>query len=302
MTVTPFNRLVCPLDALPLLAEGNRWHCANGHSFDNARQGYVNLLPVQNKRSLAPGDSKEMVAARQRFLNAGYYQPLAEAIARLIGVTGAASAVCEGAETFACLDAGCGEGYYLRQLATKMPTQNLALAGLDISKWAVLAAAKQSKQVRWVVASNANIPLADHSLDAVMCLFGFPVYGEFQRVLKTAGRLVLAEAGPQHLRELRETVYPVLKPDARKPSLGQSAEGFHTLAEEMVCFTLALTDAGAIADLLAMTPHFYRTNTEGRARAAELTELQVTVQVRLTLLEAVPMASVCAETLAPTLK
>jgi hypothetical protein len=64
-------------------ATGAAWRCAGGHCFDIASQGYTHLLPVQNKRSRDPGDSKEMVAARRRFLDAGCYQPIAAAVARL---------------------------------------------------------------------------------------------------------------------------------------------------------------------------------------------------------------------------
>lgn len=80
MSVSPFTALACPLDGAPLQRQGGSLRCADGHCFDLAAQGYVNLLPVQNKRSLDPGDSKEMVAARRRFLEAGHYQPIADAV------------------------------------------------------------------------------------------------------------------------------------------------------------------------------------------------------------------------------
>src|SRR5690606_29891455 len=176
-----------------------------GHSFDTARQGYIHLLPVQNKRSLDPGDSKAMVAARRRFLAAGYYQPIAAAVNRAV----LADTLDD--EQISCLDAGCGEGYYLRQLAmAERGGRALALVGLDISKWAVLAAAKQDRQPSWLVASNANLPLQSQSLDRVLCLFGFPVHGEFARVLKPAGELLQVDAGTDHLRELRNVIYPAL--------------------------------------------------------------------------------------------
>ena len=140
MSITPFQALACPLDDEPLQRDGKVWRCAHGHSFDVARQGYVHLLPVQNKRSRDPGDSKQMVAARRRFLNAGHYRPIAEAVSR------AALAGLPTDATANCLDAGCGEGYYLRELADAAGEQPLALLGLDISKWAVLAAAKLKKE------------------------------------------------------------------------------------------------------------------------------------------------------------
>ena len=274
MSTDGFDALACPLDGDTLTQTGTCWRCPAGHSFDVARQGYLHLLPVQKKRSLDPGDSKAMVAARQRFLNAGYYQPIAQAVS---------AAVLQGASgettTLACLDAGCGEGYYLRELAAANTDTPLSLIGLDISKWATLAAAKQDKRPRWVVGSNANLPVLPGTLDRVLCLFGFPVYPEFARVLKPGGVLIQADPGPHHLRELREIIYPSLKPE--KPVAAEAPDGFSSLATETVRYLLTLDNQGAIADLLAMTPHLYRASAEGRAHAVALETLTVTVEVTL---------------------
>lgn len=278
MSTTPFQALACPLDGTPLHCAGSAWTCASGHSFDIAGQGYTNLLPVQHKRSRDPGDSKEMVAARRRFLTAGFYQPIAAAVSRAVLADLPADA------SISCLDAGCGEGYYLRQLAAAVgDQQTLALLGLDISKWAVLAAAKQDRRPNWVVGSNANLPVLPGTLDRVLCLFGFPVYAEFARVLKTGGRLLQVDAGPDHLRELREIIYPSLKPE--RPADLQTPEGFGRLSTETLRFPIELTSAGQIADLLAMTPHLFRASAEGRAAAAALTALSLSVDVRLTQFE-----------------
>lgn len=275
MSIVPFQALACPLDGAPLHCHGSTWRCPSGHSFDIASHGYANLLPVQQKRSRDPGDSKEMVAARRRFLNAGHYQPIAAAVSR------AALAELPANATISCLDAGCGEGYYLRQLAAASGEgQTLAVLGLDISKWAVLSAAKQDKRPNWLVGSNANLPVLPATLDLVLCMFGFPVYGEFARVLKPGGVLLQVDAGPDHLRELREIIYPALKPE--RPADTQVPAGFCWLSTESVRFQLAIDGAEQIADLLAMTPHLYRASAEGRARAAALSALAVTVDVRLT--------------------
>jgi len=278
VSIAAFQALACPLDGAPLQRSGSSWYCAAGHSFDIASQGYTHLLPVQQKRSRDPGDSKEMVAARRRFLDAGHYRPIAAAVAR------AALADLAPDTAAACLDAGCGEGYYLRQLAAVAgDRQTLALLGLDISKWAVLAAAKQDRRPAWVVASNARLPVLPGTLDRVLCLFGFPVYGEFARVLKAGGQLLQADAGPDHLRELREIIYPALKPERSADKA--VPEGFSPLPGDSIRYPLELAGRETIADLLAMTPHLYRASADGRARAAALNALTLTVDVRLTRFE-----------------
>ena len=274
----PFQALACPLDGAPLVLAGAAWRCAAGHHFDSARQGYVNLLPVQHKRSRDPGDSKEMVAARRRFLASGHYRPIAALLA------GAALAGCAPGSPLACLDAGCGEGYYLQELARAACANGkpLALLGLDISKWAVLAAAKQDLAATWVVGSNAKLPVQPGSLDRVLCLFGFPVYSEFARVLKHGGQLLQIDAGPAHLRELRSIIYPQLKAERAREMV--PPPGFAVLPGESLSYRQEIAEAQQIADLLLMTPHFYRATAEGRARAAALREIAVTVDVRLTRL------------------
>ena len=279
MNVTPFLALNCPLDGTPLRRSDASWRCSVGHCFDAAAQGYTNLRPVQNKRSRDPGDSKEMVAARRRFLESGAYQPIAAAVSQAVLADLPSGSL-------ACLDAGCGEGYYLRQLADaaerSSEQQTLALLGLDISKWAVISAAKRDKRSNWIVGSNANLPVPTAALDRVLCMFGFPVYAEFARVLKTGGLLLQVDAGPDHLRELRETIYPTLKAERTTPTA--IPDGFTPDTTESIRYSLDLVGQAQIADLLAMTPHLYRATAEGRAKAAALTALTVTVDVRLNCL------------------
>ena len=72
----------CPLCGRPLSGDA-ALKCPAGHSFDRAKEGYWHLLPVQNTRTKAPGDSKEMVAARRAFLSAGYYGVFGQALGEL---------------------------------------------------------------------------------------------------------------------------------------------------------------------------------------------------------------------------
>ncbi|KAA1171052.1 methyltransferase domain-containing protein [Marinobacter salinexigens] len=277
MTINAFEALACPLDGQPLTRTGNSWKCTSGHSFDVARQGYVHLLPVQKKRSKDPGDSKDMVAARQRFLSEGHYRPIADAVSTCV------TAQFSG-EVLSCLDAGCGEGYYLRALAGSCaPEQHLSVLGLDISKWAVQAAARQERCFGYVVGSNANLPVQSDSVDRLMCMFGFPVYAEFARVLRHGGRLIQVDTGPDHLRELREIIYPEIK--APRHQDAKAPEGFRTLSTDVIRYELSLNSKDEIADLLAMTPHLYRANAEGRARAEGLNSIKTTVHVVIRVYE-----------------
>ncbi|MDN7138088.1 methyltransferase domain-containing protein [Pseudidiomarina sp. 1ASP75-14] len=267
--IRPFMHLCCPLDGEPLTLADKTWRCGKGHSFDVAKQGYVNLLPVQNKRSKDPGDSKTMVQARADFLAGGFYQPLADALA----------ATVLRSRSMTVLDAGCGEGYYLRQLldAAEHSEHELEVAALDISKWATLAAAKQDKRVTWMVASNSQIPVAANSIDTLLCVFGFPVSGEFQRVLKPGGRLVMVDPAADHLRELKQVIYAEVK---TKPyQLPVSLDDWQLKSEQRITFSVTLPTQAAIHNLLTMTPHLYRASNEGRDRAEALSELSLTIDV-----------------------
>lgn len=263
--------LNCPICLQPLRCDSSHrtWCCDNGHSFDVAKQGYVNLLPVQNKRSKDPGDSKTMVQARAEFLRAKYYQPLADKIAQVV-LNGKPQTL---------LDAGCGEGYYLRELLAQanQRQQSLNCVGLDISKWAVQSAAKQDPRVTWLVASNSQIPLPTDSVDTLLCLFGFPVSAEFKRVLKPDGRLIMVDPASSHLLELKQIIYPQV--NSKPEQLPVPADIWQLADEQRLTFTLELTEREHIQHLLTMTPHLYRASSEGRARAAALEHITVTADI-----------------------
>lgn len=272
--IQPVCQLCCPLDGALLTLCDRTWRCEHGHSFDVAKQGYVNLLPVQNKRSKDPGDSKAMVQARSRFLGKGFYAPLAEALAATVLAQ----------PVGALLDAGCGEGYYLRQVLDTAGSQStetstgLSAAALDISKWAVQAAAKRDHRVACLVASNSSIPVPDSSIDTLLCVFGFPVESEFKRVLSDAGRLIMVDPAPDHLRELKQVIYDEVKD---KPLNLPVSEAWQLASEQRVTFSVELPSRDVIHDLLTMTPHLYRASSAGRERAEALTSLTVTVDVWL---------------------
>ena len=286
------NYLACPIDAKRLFLNERQLRCVNGHCFDLARQGYVNLLPVQHKRSKHPGDSKEMVAARRRFLNTGVYEPVADALSALLLraidniAVGDATPPC-------CLDAGCGEGYYLdyalKYLRAKKDTSASSLdpdfIGLDISKEAIVAASKRNKDITWVVGTNRQPPIVAGSVDIIFCVFGFHSFQGFNKILPVRGKLLLVEPGPDHLQELRQVTYPQLHKTALNKLDDAFAMGFKQVGEQILRFNTPPLPNESIKDLLLMTPHFFRATQEGREAAGKLDGASLTVDLAFRSLE-----------------
>lgn len=277
MQIVKANNLACPLDGTPFGVYAKTLRCPNGHSFDEARQGYVHLLPVQHKRSREPGDSPAMVEARRRFLEAGFYRPISERLNAL------ALQHLPSVEHLCMVDAGCGEGYYLVNFLAALLEQggpaSVSLVGIDIAKPAVIAAARRNKQLTWLVASNRNPPLQPHSVDMLFCMFGFPDYSAFRHILKPGGVLVLVDAGRDHLLQLREIIYPEVR-KAPPPALDQALQqGFSLVQMSELSYLSTPLDRQQIADLLLMTPHLYRATQAGKEAAARLEHLRLTVDV-----------------------
>jgi len=243
--------LRCPICAQALEQKERAYVCEKGHSFDMARQGYVNLLPVQNKHSAQPGDTKEQVNARRAFLEGGFYMPIVESL-------------CTLAQKYDCtgpiLDAGCGEGYYSSRLAEGLGAE---LIGLDISKEAVRAAAGRYKGPLWLCASAAHIPVEDGTIGLLTSLFAMTAPEEFKRVLKKDGAFIQVLAAQDHLLGLKEIIYPQL--NLKEKDSVPVLPGF-ILAESLpVKFTFTVTGE-QVQNLLYMTPHVYRIGKEGAAR------------------------------------
>jgi len=260
--------LICPICQSELLPTASGVACEHRHSFDRARQGYLNLLPVQHKASRAPGDNPAMVQARRDFLSAGHYQPVADFL-------------CQQAATLTpanWLDIGCGEGYYTDQLA-----QVLGQAGgyaLDISKDAVLQACKRNRHIKWLVASMARVPLAAQSMDLLVSVFSPLDWQEVQRLLSVQGQLLHLGPAENHLIELRQLIYDEVRPYNDAKHLEQLPAGLSVLQTEFLSVPVRLANEADRRNLLAMTPHGQRT---GQARYEQVIQQleTVTVAVRL---------------------
>ena len=245
--------LRCPLCGMALVREDRSWRCENRHSFDIARQGYVNLLAVQQKHSLNPGDTREQVASRRSFLDAGFYAPIANALCAAAVELGCAGPI---------LDVGCGEGYYSTRVAQAI---NAELTGLDISKEAVRFAAGKYKNAQWLCGTAAKLPVPDSSAGLVMSLFALTVPGEFHRVLRQDGLFFQVLAAEDHLLGLKSVIYPELL-HKEKDSVPE-VPGFELVRSQPIRFTFTV-EGDQVRNLLSMTPHVYRISKEGAARLA----------------------------------
>lgn len=252
---------ICPHCAQPLTQTIKHWTCDNGHSFDVAKQGYVNLLNIKDKNSKQPGDNKAMIQARRRFLSSDHFAPLVTALLPLYSMVPPNSD---------CLDIGCGEGHYIKCLQSALPHINWQ--GCDISKEAIKLAAK-SCSAQFIVASNRHLPVATQCVDGVLQIFAPAFPAEVRRILKPDGHWVRVTPGPDHLKELRAIIYPTAKAHAR----AEIPEGFSVKTETKIQETLSLTTPEQIQDLLMMTPYQWHGNQQAKENLGQQTTFDVTL-------------------------
>lgn len=257
----------CPICAAPLQREGRTYICPNRHSYDVAREGYVHLLPANQKHSANPGDDKAMVAARTAFLDGDYYAPLRET---LCGVVSA-----HGGEHPKILDVGCGEGYYTQGLAQLPGAQ---IAGVDLSKAGLKKAARRVKDGEFAVASVYHLPVADCAVDVVVDCFAPLALEEYRRVLRPGGLFVYVVPAPMHLMEMKGVLYDTPYPN---PEERVEYEGFTYVDILPVTTTFTLDRQPLIQALFGMTPYAWKTPKAGVERLRALERLAVTADFRV---------------------
>ena len=264
--------LVCPVCGGPLARGEGRYRCPVGHSYDVAREGYVHLLPANRKHARDPGDDREMVGARFRFLEGGWYAPLRDALGRLA----LAHLPREGG---LLADAGCGEGYYTQGIARALEAERRTaeIVGVDLSKHALRRAARRVKAAHFAVASVYHMPLATGSAHVLLDCFAPLALEEYHRVLRPGGVFLYVVPGPAHLMEMKRVLYdrPYPNPEEQIPY-----GGFTYLDVVPVEGKMAL-EHGALMDLFAMTPYAWKTPRAGVERLGVLAELTVTASFRV---------------------
>lgn len=241
----------CPHCRLALQTgkDGKSLVCPNRHAFDRAREGYVNLLPANRKRSREPGDAPSMLAARRRVHRANAYLPLAEALLAQLAELETGGVI---------LDVGCGEGYYCGAMTSAMPASRVY--GIDISRAAVRLAAKDQRAASFAVASSFQLPIVDASLDVVVRIFAPSDDAEVLRVLRPGQYYLEVTPASGHLGQLRERLYATTR--EHTPARKQVA-GMCLRQQRRLDYRLA-PSRELLADIVSMTPFAHRGHREKR--------------------------------------
>lgn len=260
----------CPLCSAALLRDEHQYHCSNGHCFDIAAAGYTHLLPANKKHSKNPGDDKAMVAARSAFLDHGHYAPLRDALCK---------AVCDHTASLPApvvLDSGCGEGYYTAGLHHSLTAagKSPAVAGVDLSKFALRRAAKRLPEGEFAVASVYHLPVADRSVDVLTNVFSPLAIEEFARVLKPGGLFCYVVPSALHLWEMKEVLYET---PYENPVKREDYPGFTWLGAEQVRYPIHMDDPADIMALFQMTPYAWKTPQAGVERLKSLPQLDTQI-------------------------
>ena len=263
----------CPLCGNALDKKDNTLICSNNHCYDISKHGYVNLLLSQKSSKKRHGDDKLMLKSRQDFLEKGFYKPLlnlltAEVLKKSNG------------KALVILDSGCGEGYYTANIQKALPHSQIY--GIDISKEALIFAAKRDKTLKLAAASSSDIPIKNGCCDIILNIFSPTATIEFSKKLKPDGILIKAYPLENHLFGLKAAVYE--KPYKNK-SENLSLDGFVLTDVHELRYTLELTSNEDIMNLFKMTPYYYKTSRADQEKLLALSNLKTEIEFGIAVYE-----------------
>ena len=260
-------KFCCPVCKEELNLDGRTYKCINNHCFDCAKQGYVNLLQSNKSKSKRHGDDKLMIEARTRFLNTNFYKPLCDLMCELLK-----KYVPQNASV---LDAGCGDCYYTEKIEKALADRNASVVGVDISKSALIAAAKRSKRINLAVASVFSLPVGDLSCDAVLNVFSPFAPEEYARVLKSGGVLLRVIPLENHLFSLKKAIY---NNPLKNPEESTEIDGFTLAESQELKYSIELKSNEQIESLFKMTPYYYKTSRTDQQKVEKMSTLQTEIE------------------------
>lgn len=250
----------CPVCRASLEVQHKSLVCSKGHRFDMAKEGYINLLPVNKKKSKDPGDNKEMMLARRSFLDAGHYEFLSRRVGEL--------ALQYAKDSQQVLDLGCGEGYYTQRLQQSLSSSNpdVQVYGLDISRSALRYAAKRYGDIHFSVASSYDMPFADGAFDLMLRIYAPSKPEELARVMAEQGIFITVSAGKMHHYAIKQMIYDEPRFHEAK---GEILPGFERIHQENLTSQLRLPAGDMVLHFLEMTPYAWKFTKEQKQALAE---------------------------------
>ena len=265
--------IICPNCKSALNKEEKTLKCLNGHSFDIAKDGYVNLLLANQKKRLNPGDNKEMMLARETFLTTKHYDFLIEHIDSFIKVCIFKSD--KSFEELNLLDLGCGSGYYTRNILSKTRINKI---GIDISKPGIRKASKNDKQSSYFISSIFDLPIEEQSINIILNIFSPVSISEVIRVLKPEGYFIKVIPGENHMVEIAKQVYDEFIPHQSSIEEEISSEEKLQLIKVEKLEKKIYLKGEDLQNQIAMTPYYYKFESEV---LNQLKELEVTISFKV---------------------
>lgn len=266
-TGSPTQRwpLACSMCGEALAEKDGALSCSAGHSFDIAREGYVNLLPPQHRARGIDGDLPSMLQARRRFLEAGHFDPLMTRLASVAEeLLRDREAAHVSSEHGPCvLEVGCGEGYYLGSLAERIGAAvgpRAVFVGTDLSKSAVKLAAKRYPRCTFFVADiHRRIYLQDQTVSVLLDVFAPRNPAEFARILEPGGLALIVIPSAEHLASARAQLGLLgIEEDKEGRIRERFGEAFEPLDRAELSYPIELS-AESAADVVSMGPsHWHR--------------------------------------------
>ena len=285
----------CPICQRALIRENKSLVCPNRHTFDIAKQGYVNLLPPGKEKNAHTGDEQVMVKARVDFLSRGYYKNISDRLAEII-----AEHIQTDTDAVLC-DMGCGEGYHTTNIADGVHrglNRPVLSVGFDASKHTAVYSSRLSRtlgmmpkdgvgaefdsqvQTYFMPANIFHLPLCDSSVSATVSMFAPIAWDEVKRVLKPGGILAVVSSGREHLIEMRNLIYDEVRLSDFEP---EAADGFSLVATDELRYETTIETNEDIRNLFMMTPFYYKTTEAGRERLYSKESLKITVNVNYSI-------------------
>ncbi len=255
----------CPLCRGKLSAGETSLRCENGHDFALSKKGYADFCPAAKAGTY----DDALFESRGRFISGGFYRELTEALKTLLSRYAPAGPV---------LDAGCGEGSFLKAILPDPAAR--PCIGLDLSRPGIQRAARGGGGWLWAVGDLSHLPLQTGSVSAVLNVLSPANYPEFSRVLLPEGAVLKVVPGEKYLQEVRALARDSLRREGySNERVVQLFREKFDVPETVEIQTVCPLSPSQAKDLVAMTPL-----TQGiEKEQLDLAALQ-TVTIHLTIL------------------